>query len=786
MYCMFLGLFFGACVLALGVVTRCMFSYRSLFKIARSNHKDLCAFLDLFPISWCIWEEKSSYLTCSSSFYDVLHLPLKPLVISDVWTIFNQQVLEFSNIEDFLLSGKKISITIFADDKQRVVCVESKVYQKRKETFFCLFVQTTDSSSDDSLKNLATICQDFTLLLDTSPLLIWKRASHKKLDFCNFAYAHAFETNAETVLEKNFELVPFAAPDKLSSEMLALRATRTREAQTLRTHVIIHGERRYMEIVETPVYHQDTATIGYAIDITEKENLERDLLTYTRSYHDILFQMSSPIAIYGADERLIFFNYAYVKEFDFHESWLCARPTFSQILDDLRSRRKMPEYSDFAAHRKERLSLFQTLFSPIHEIMHQPDGQTLRLIIIPQPLGGLVFIFENMTQQLVLERGYKTLLAVQKTTLDHLYEGILVVGMDYQIRLLNPRMCVMWGISQDRNFVNAHFSDFFPGGDSAFENEDTAAQWHKNILLMMDQRQHASGQLILKAHVIVDYAYVPLPDGSHLLTFSDVSSRYLVEQALYKQHKALVQVDRLKSKFISHVSYELKAPLNTIHGFADILFNQYFGPLNDRQLHYFQGITESVDRLRILIDDMLDLAEIEAGKMALSYQSVSLNSFLENTASLIRHRAQDQGIELTVHNTCSLDKIDIDPRRLKHAIFNLLTNATKFTPSGGKVLLEACDSRDNPGYIDIFVQDTGVGIPIDDQERIFHLFEKGDGARQIDSEGSGLGLSLVQKLIEHHGGKVFLHSVHQKGTTVTCQIPIAGSHTTSYETVALV
>jgi signal transduction histidine kinase len=251
-----------------------------------------------------------------------------------------------------------------------------------------------------------------------------------------------------------------------------------------------------------------------------------------------------------------------------------------------------------------------------------------------------------------------------------------------------------------------------------------------------------------------------------LLTCLDVTDTARVERALRERNEALETAGQLKSEFIANVSYELRTPLNGIIGFAEILANQYFGTLNQRQLDYSRGILDSSHRLLSLINDILDLATIEAGYLVLETGPVDVSEMLQAIMTLTRERARNQDLDLALACPAAIGTIEGDERRLKQALFNLISNAIKFTPSGGSIKVEA---RREGGDLLLAVSDTGVGIPSADRVRIFEKFERGNA--QLPQSGAGLGLSLVKSLIELHGGAVEIDSAPGSGTIVTCRLP---------------
>jgi signal transduction histidine kinase len=256
---------------------------------------------------------------------------------------------------------------------------------------------------------------------------------------------------------------------------------------------------------------------------------------------------------------------------------------------------------------------------------------------------------------------------------------------------------------------------------------------------------------------------VPLPDGEVLLTYLDVSDTVRVERALRERNDALETAGRLKSEFIASVSHELRTPLNTVIGFAEILNNQYFGSLNSSQSEYCRGILDSSHQLMTLINDILDLATIEAGYMVLERGRVDIPEMLRAVVTLTRERARSRGLEISLRCPSQIGAIEADERRLKQALFNLISNAVKFTPPGGAIGVEG---RYSQGELLLAVADTGIGIAPADQARVFEKYAcKREG-------GSGLGLSLVKSLIELHGGSVEIESALGRGTRVICRLPI--------------
>jgi signal transduction histidine kinase len=224
-----------------------------------------------------------------------------------------------------------------------------------------------------------------------------------------------------------------------------------------------------------------------------------------------------------------------------------------------------------------------------------------------------------------------------------------------------------------------------------------------------------------------------------------------------------------KSEFLANMSHELRTPLNAIIGFSEVLREQMFGELNEQQLGYVDDVLEAGWHLLSLINDILDLAKVEAGRMELQLADVSLPQTLESGITMHGERASKSGIALSLSVEPNDILIRVDERKLRQVVFNLLSNAVKFTPPGGRIDISA--SMIN-GTVEVAVADTGAGIAPEDQELIFEEFQQARGNAGDAREGTGLGLPLSRKFIELHGGRLWVESVPGAGSTFRFTLPV--------------
>lgn len=600
-------------------------------------------------------------------------------------------------------------------------------------------------------------------LLSTLPMPLWRRNASLDLDWCNQAYANLLDSSPEQVLEMGRELPGgglFGAPRDL-----AQRAREAGAAQSEERFLVVDGDRRLFQLTEIPL--PQGCMIGMAVDRTTERSLKDELTRHIDAHGEVLHQLSSAIAIYGPDMRIKFHNHAFARLWDMDTGWLAEEPTFGEVLEDLRDRRKLTEEADFPRWKKQQLGLFTSLIEPMEELMHLPDGRTLRSLVVPHPFGGLMFVAEDVTHTLALESSYNTLMAVQQETLDNLAEGVAVFGGDGRLKLCNPAFQRLWSVDAEQVRGEPHANRLV---DYVRPLLDAGGDWdqeRERLVSRLLERAADAGIMRRVDGSVLRYALVPLPDGAVLFSCLDVTDSDKVETALRSSNEALEAADRLKAEFIANVSYQLRTPLNAIMGFAEILHNQYFGPLNNRQQEYAKGVLEASRRLLSLVNDILDLATIEAGFMVLEQEQFDVPQLLHSVAGLTRDWARKQGLDLRVDVPDHVGAMQGDEKRLKQALFNLVSNAIKFTPAGGRITLSAERQGDQ---VVLGVADTGLGIASEEQSRVFERFERGS-AGNTGSGGAGLGLSLVKSFVELHGGDVEIESDGQNGSTIRCRLP---------------
>jgi signal transduction histidine kinase len=618
---------------------------------------------------------------------------------------------------------------------------------------------------------------DLRAALNALPFPLWLRGDSLDLSWCNRAYARSVDDTAAAVVADQREL-PLKLPGGKSESrgespprVLAQRAMAKLTAQSARGHIVADGERRLVEVTEIPL-PAERRGVGIALDVTKEEELVDAYQRLGKNQRDVLEQLRTAIAMFDQDTRVDFYNAAYEQLTGLSSTFLDTRPRMSEIIDKMRELRRLPEQADYKQYKQAWAARFTSLIEPHEEMMYLPDGTVVRMIVLPRPMSGIMVTLEDVTSRLKLETSYNTLMAVQQETLDNLSEGVAVFGEDGRLKLSNESWARMWNIPRDEVAVQGgpgpHITRLIERAKPFFP----PAAWEgarQTLLENALEREPRRGRLHRAGGTVLEYSIVPLPDGNILNAWFDITDTVKVEQALMEKNAALEEAERLKTEFLANVSYQLRTPLNAIMGFAEMLNQQYFGKLNERQLEYTGSVIEAGQRLVSLVNDILDLSTIEAGYMRLYPTEVRIRDLMAQVLHLTGEWAKKQRIGAVIDCPDGALAVHADERRIKQVLLNLISNAINYSPGGGTITLSA---RRDGDYVVVGVKDTGLGIAEDDLSRVFTPFERIRTGKAQRRSGAGLGLALVKSIVQLHGGNVTIESREGLGTTVSFRLPV--------------
>ena len=609
----------------------------------------------------------------------------------------------------------------------------------------------------------------FRALLDAAPGAAWMRDSTGKLAWVNAAYARAVEAaDARDAVVRGVELLESGAREA------AAQARARGEIWRQRAPAVVAGQRRLLDSVEAPA---PTGAVAFTVDQSDLEDVRADLARQMQSHARTLDQLSTAVAIFDRSKRLVFHNSAYRQLWSLDAAWLEGGPADSEILDRLRAERRLPEQVDFRAWKE---SLFAAYQSPetIEQVWYLPDRRTLRVVSTPNSQGGVTYLFDDVTDAYALQTQYRALVTVQGETLDSLREGVAVFGADGRLKLFNVAFASLWGFDHGalRDALEAaekerqrapHVDDVLAHCRPQCPQDDVWSQLRGVVAGLHDARTGFQRKARRADGSVLDCAAAPLPDGSTLVTFSDVTAAANEERALTERNEALLAAQKLREDFVHHVSYELRSPLTNIIGFIHLLGDEAVGALNPKQREYAGHILESSAALLAIINDILDLATIDSDALELDLSEVDVVDTMRAAAEGVQDRLAEAAIALNIVPLDGVGSFRADAKRVRQVLFNLLSNAIGFSAPGQTVTLAAMRRED---ALVFKVTDQGRGIPADVIDSVFERFRTHSGGSR--HRGVGLGLSIVRSLVELHGGSVHIQSAPGEGTTVTCVFPV--------------
>jgi signal transduction histidine kinase len=588
-------------------------------------------------------------------------------------------------------------------------------------------------------------------VIEAAPFPMWFRDAQLDLALVNGGYVRAAEggTAAEAI-ERQVELVE--PVDGLTARDAARRAHDAGEAVSRLVPITIGGERRIMQVVDVPI--GEVGVAGYALDRQELIDARAENRRFGDARRAMLDQMSAAVAEFGADRTLSFVNRPFLRLFAVDEEWVASAPMFERMLDKLRDNGRTPEVRDFPGWRAERRGWFAEV-SAVEESWLLRDGTHLRIVAHPAPDGGLLLIVEDRTEELRLAASRDTLLRVRTATFDNLYEAVSVFAPDGRLHLWNQRFRRLWELSEE--YLNTHprLDDLLEKIAPRLENGRQTAILSQMIIGATGERQQRSGRIALRDDRQFDFSAIPLPDGNALFTLIDVSDSRRIEKALRDRAEALEDADRVKTDFLSRISYELRTPLTSISGFAEMLAGGYAGELPEAAAGYARAILDSTTLLGQQIDTVLDLAQSEAGAMPIERRSISLVALLRDAVMAAKPNAERLDILIEDAINPSLGQMSGDAKRLRQAFDQLL---------GAAIAGFAASDRVPAGGRRVTIHAEGNA-----REARIVFSDNGDGKQPAGAQA--VGVALARQLIAAHDGNISAMNEILQGSMTTIRLP---------------
>ncbi|WKL58175.1 ATP-binding protein [Asticcacaulis sp. ZE23SCel15] len=594
----------------------------------------------------------------------------------------------------------------------------------------------------------------FAQMAEHLPAPCWIVSKDGRLVWANSAWLKAVEAESlADARERDLSL------DR-SADALVQEAVATASHREGFRWLTLDGQRRAFSVTVEPLSEGYFA--AYALDVTEAEESRDALKRHAKAHDETLDRLEDAVAIFGPEKRLTFHNRAFETLWDLDPAWLAERPTHGELLDRLRQKRRLPEMGDYAKWKAQELEFYGLKDIAPDEMWSLPGGRSLKVVRQPHPLGGLLTLYVDKTDELKLKSQFNSLIQVQRATLDQLLDAVSVFGSDGRLRLRNAAFDAFWNLSAEDMVT---MMDFAVMAELCLPLVHDKGFWAELKARVTDTdpiaRAPQMGEVRVSDGRLARWRTQPLPDGATLVAFADITATRNLEQAIEDRDMALNKSVRLKREFVANVSYELRTPMTTIVGYSELMTSQSAG-LNEKQLNYLTAIQSAGRELARSIDDVLDMAQMDAGEMQISLSDVTFGTILHDLSLRLDGVLATRNLRFE-HTGLSDDTvIRVDPRRLGQMLDHLIDNAQRNAAADTAIVLKTDRDGDT---LRLEVSHKGRGIPYDKQA---HIFDRYVGRER---GGPGLGLALVKALTELHGGWITLESEPSEGATFSIHLP---------------
>lgn len=665
----------------------------------------------------------------------------------------------FNNHEDALIATLLLFVSLTIN-----LAILLAIYAYRAEKFERLFNITNREAK--ILARLKTTYEQelktFANLMDEITFPIWQRDKNGNIIYCNNRFCEVTNETRENIIKKDdVELFREA-------KSIADRALKTGQIQVLEQNLVINGNNALNQIVEIPVndrnseYGAKNGTIGFALNFVELQNTRERLKLNIELQKRLLDSLNSAVAIYGINQKLEYYNSAFVDLWKFDIDWLKTYPTYGEILESLREGRKLPEQADFASFKRDNLGYFNNLISKKEDYYYLADGRVLKVIIIPYQNRGLLFYYEDLTNQLSLERSYNTLVSVQKYTLDNLNESVAVFGENGKLELFNPNFASLWNFSDSFLKSEPHINRILDGMIS-FYNNDEYKSFHDDFLNLLNARNYTERKISRNDGKVLLERFTPLPSGSTLVTFFDITDKERVEKSLIAERKAYEEADKIKTNFLSNVSYELRSPLTSIMGFAEMMLLIYGKNLDDKTKEYTSAILDSSIKLKNLIDNIIDVSSLDAGYVTLNIAKCALHEVTEDVFAYVNPLANNKQIKIHSEYEVSPIALNVDKNRLRQAIKTLFEYIILSSKQDDEIIFKIAKSNTKTC---LEIINKNLHISEAETNSLFDKFYK----LQSSSTNGGIAMHIAKKIIDLHGGELNIISSEKAGSNFRIEI----------------
>ena len=494
-----------------------------------------------------------------------------------------------------------------------------------------------------------------------------------------------------------------------------------------------------------PIAAADGDTLAVAAALTATPAPGAALNRFVETVTETFAHLRIGLAIYDSERRLTLANPAVAELFGADPAWFAARPTLRETLDRLREARQLPEQANYPAWRAQLFTLFDDVARASYEERWElPDGRSIHVVGRPHALGGIAFIFEDVTEAIAMQRWRSTAVEVRRATLDALADGVVVLGPDGQTRMANPAFVTLWRLGERFDDAPRHVSDI-AAACRALIGDDPLWTRICGAVSGVGGRAPWSGRVSLANGRALMARIAPMPDGSTLAVFSDVTDSERIAQALRERADTLESAADMRNALLDQISHRLRTPLNAIMGFAELLLENRVGAVPPAQRSYLENIREASDGLLEGIESLADVVSTGSHAAGLQVGDVSLTAVLRGAAGLLERRLHERDAVIDLSAVPEDAAMRGDPARIRQMLFNMLAHAAA-AAAPGEVLEVGAARRD--GRTEIWCACSGLSA----------------------ADAGSPSLTLARRAAELHGGEIVVTGASDGPGRILCRL----------------
>ena len=485
-------------------------------------------------------------------------------------------------------------------------------------------------------------------------------------------------------------------------------------------------------------------------------------------YAAILDSIRPGVAVFDRELRLTICNKRYLELFDYPPDIVRVGTRYEDIIRFNMARGGV-KVDDIEKHVASRLAAARDDRVQRRMEHRRADGTIVLIRRLPLPVGGFINIYMDWTRRTQFAREAERNAQLLRLTLENMADGVRVFDRDLKLVAWNSKSFEMLNYPPELAKVGTPFEAFLDYHAKHGDYDAAHPVEGKHARKARAGRAYGRGSEVVSVDGrMIQKRRNPMPDGGFVSTYQDVTALKHAHAMLVEAKEKAELASRAKSEFLANISHELRTPLNAIIGFSQIMCEELRGPLNNPDYReYARLIQDSGQHLLAIINDVLDLSKIEAGKAKLQEEIVDVEDLVRSCMRLIEEKAKAESLELRLDCQQDMPHIKADIRLLKQTLLNLLSNALKFTPSGGSITVTVAAKQ----ALTISVADTGIGMDEADIPKAFNPFTQLDNRLARKFEGTGLGLPLAASFMRLHGGTLTITSKKDHGTTATIALP---------------